>query len=122
MNVPFPKPDRATIRRAACAGRCAVLVAAAFAAIACSTPRDTRTTEERAQDQAIVERVKAALQADPTVYAEHIDVSAKRGVVSLSGWVMSDPESRQAKADSVAVPGVRRVENRLEVPDITLER
>ena len=122
MNAPFPKPDRATALRAGRALRSAVIAAAFLAVAACSTPRDTRTADERAQDRAIAERVKAALEADPVVYAEHIDVSAKRGVVSLNGWVMSDPESRAARLASASVPGVQRVENKLEVLDITLER
>ena len=123
MNASFSTPERATLLRAARPLCGAVFVAAALsAAAACSTARDTRTAEERAQDHAIVERVRAALDADPEVYAAHIDVSAKCGVVSLSGWVMSDPESREAKLASTSVPGVQRVENGIEVLDITLER
>jgi osmotically-inducible protein OsmY len=103
--------------------RVAVVVAAALGATACSTPhRDTRTADERAQDQAIVERVKTVLRADPNVFADHIDVNARRGVVSLTGWAMSDPELRAVDIDVAAVPGVRRIDDRIEVLDVTLER
>jgi osmotically-inducible protein OsmY len=123
MSESSKRPSvRAPIPRAGHAVRGAVVVAVALGATACSTSRDTRTADEREQDRAIVERAKAMLEADPTVYAAHIDITAKRGVVSLGGWVMSDAESRAAKLDIARVPGVRRVDDRIDVQDATLER
>jgi hyperosmotically inducible periplasmic protein len=75
---------------------------------------DTRTAEERAADRAVASQVKAALQADGSVYADHLDIDSKRGVVSLSGWVSSEEEARQVVSDAKAVPGVQRVVDRIE--------
>jgi hyperosmotically inducible periplasmic protein len=78
-----------------------------------ATP-DARTAEERAADRAVASQVKAALQADGSVYADHLDIDSKRGVVSLSGWVSSEEEARQVVSDAKAVPGVQRVVDHIE--------
>ena len=104
------KPGRAAVLRAA------VWLALAFGAVACSTP-DPRTEEERAADQAIAGQVRGALLADANLYANHIDVNARRGVVWLTGWVTSSEESRAAVRDSETVPGVQRVVDQIEVVD-----
>jgi len=96
--------------------RAAVWLALAFGAVACSTP-DPRTEEERAADQAIAGQVRGALLADANLYANHIDVNARRGVVWLTGWVTSSEESRAAVRDSETVPGVQRVVDQIEVVD-----
>jgi len=75
---------------------------------------DTRTPEEKAADRAVASQVKAALQADGSVYADHLDIDSKRGVVSLSGWVSTEEEARQVVSDAKAVPGVQRVVDRIE--------
>jgi osmotically-inducible protein OsmY len=97
--------------------RCkAALLAAALAAFGCSTP-DNRTEQERAADRILAERVLAALQADPYAYAEHVTIDAKRGVVRLSGQVGDDSQLRDVLRISSAVPGVRRVDDQLEIID-----
>jgi len=78
-----------------------------------ATP-DTRTAEEKAADRAVARQVKAALQADASVYADHLDIDSKRGVVSLSGWVSTEEEARQIVSDAKAVPGVQRVVDSIE--------
>ena len=98
--------------------RCkAMLLAAALATFACSTP-DNRTDTERAADRILIERVKAALQADPYANADHVTVDANRGVVRLSGQVGDDSQLRDVLRISQAVPGVRRVDDELEIIDL----
>ena len=74
-----------------------------------------RTPEQRAADTDVKARVEAALNADPRIYARHVDVNVNRGVVHLGGFVWSDSEMRFAKADAAAVPGVRGVADQIEL-------
>jgi len=98
----------------------ALFAAAALAAtaglFACSTP-DDRTQPERAADRALAARVEAALSTDPYTYAGHVEVDANRGVVRLYGQVGDDTELRNVLRICAAVPGVRRVDDQLEIID-----
>ena len=84
--------------------------------VACATP-DTRTAPERAADRVIVSKVEAALAADPYLDTDHMTVSATRGVVRLSGLVADALDLQQVLRICAAVPGVRRVDDQLEVID-----
>jgi osmotically-inducible protein OsmY len=86
---------------------------ALLAALGCATT--PRTSEERAVDADIAERVEAALGTDSRVYARHVDVNVDRGVVHLGGYVWSDSELQFAKADAAAVPGVLGVSDEIEL-------
>jgi len=92
----------------------ALAVAVTFAAIGCATP-DNRTPQERAADQAIVRRIEAALTADPYIDADHVSVEVMRGVVLLSGKVGDDVDLRRVIRICWAVPGVRSVDDQLEM-------
>jgi osmotically-inducible protein OsmY len=94
----------------------AALVTAALSVIACSTT-DARTSQERTADRAIAQRVMVALQSDPYLDADHVDVDARGGTVRLSGKVGADHDLRQALRIAQAVPGVRRVDDELEIED-----
>jgi osmotically-inducible protein OsmY len=98
--------------------RAVVLSALAVGAVACSTP-DPRTPEERAADQAIASEVKSTLRADADLYAPHIDVNTRRGVVWLTGWVGTAGQAQAAVRDTQAVPGVKKVVNQIDVMDWT---
>ena len=98
--------------------RAALVCALAIGVSSCAT-RDPRTADEKAEDQSIVGRVQVALQADPKVYSEHIDINSKRGVVWLTGWVTSADESAAAVRDTQAVPGVKRVINEMDLMEWT---
>jgi osmotically-inducible protein OsmY len=106
-----PRPDRVLGL-----ARAAALAAAALGLFGCATP-DRRSAEERTSDGAIVARVEAALNADPEVYTHHIDIESKRGVVWLTGWVLSADDSRRAVSTTASVPGVVRVVDGIEVKD-----
>jgi osmotically-inducible protein OsmY len=86
---------------------------AMLATLGCAnTPR---TSEERAVDADIAEKVEAALGTDSRIYARHVDVNVDRGVVHLGGYVWSDSELQYAKADAAAVPGVLGVSDEMEL-------
>ena len=92
----------------------AVLLLAAYAAVACSAPPQ-RTQEERSADTAIATQVKAALLADPNIYARHIEVAVDRGVVQLGGIVWSNQEYLLARNDAASIPGVKAVDAQMDL-------
>jgi hyperosmotically inducible periplasmic protein len=103
--------------------RVAAMLAATLVMLACSAVPSSRSSpprspEEQAADEAITTRVKAALRSSPDIYTEHIDVDTDRNVVHLSGWVYSDKASRAATAISATVPGVRWVDNELDIVEV----
>jgi osmotically-inducible protein OsmY len=98
------------------AARGAVALAAVVGLLSCSTP-DTRTEAERAADRALVKNVELALRNERYVDADHIDVDVDRGIVRLSGKVGSDSDLREVLRVAAAVPGVRRVDDQLEIMD-----
>jgi len=91
-----------------------VVVAGACVVAACSTP-PRRTDAERSADAATAAHVEAALLADPSIYARHIEVAVDRGVVQLGGFVWSSTEYRLARRDAASVPGVTRVDTDMEL-------
>ncbi len=96
--------------------RVALAVAVTLAVIGCATP-DNRTPQERAADQAIVRRIEVALSADPYVDADNVTVEVARGAVLLSGRVGDDVDLRRVIQICWAVPGVRSVDDQLEMLD-----
>ena len=84
--------------------------------LGCSTP-DARTPQEQAADRALAKRVELALSKDPYTYAAHVDVDADRGVIRLSGQVGDELDLREVLRICSAVPGVRRVDDELQIID-----
>jgi osmotically-inducible protein OsmY len=83
-------------------------------AVACSTgPR--KSEGEKQADQATVQRVQQALDADKLLYARHILIRADDGVVRLSGFVWDQPDLVEAERVAGLVQGVSRVVNALEL-------
>lgn len=74
-----------------------------------------RTVEERAADDALAARVEQVLLADSRIYARHIDVDARRGVIRLSGIVWTSDDLYEARRIAGTVPGVTRVVDQLEL-------
>ena len=96
--------------------RAAGAIASAISVLACSTP-DDRSAAERAGDQALVHAVQVALLNDPYVDAQHVDIDSNRGVVLLSGQVGTDSDLRAVLRLARTVPGVRRVDEQLQIMD-----
>jgi osmotically-inducible protein OsmY len=90
------------------------LLAVLLLAAACAT-QPGRTPAERAMDGALAREVEATLLEDPGIFARHIDVTADRGVVTLSGFVWSTDDLYAAERLAANVPGVTRVDSDLEL-------
>ncbi|NNL84133.1 MAG: BON domain-containing protein [Myxococcales bacterium] len=86
-------------------------------AAACST---TRAIDEQVSDAAITSKVKAKLAADPEINPFEIDVDTQAGKVFLSGHVDSETAMREAERLARSTSGVREVDNRLILGDLTL--
>jgi osmotically-inducible protein OsmY len=91
-------------------------ITASLGAAACSTTSH-RTAAQRQTDNETAARVSSALNADPEIYARHIDVRADNGVVHLGGYVWSDGDLFKAQQIAATVSGVTEV-----VDDMELER
>jgi osmotically-inducible protein OsmY len=66
-------------------------------------------------DSDLQQVVLSELRWDPSVDAEHIGVTAKAGVVTLTGHVESFAEKRAAEAAAGRVRGVRAIAEEIEV-------
>jgi osmotically-inducible protein OsmY len=74
-----------------------------------------RSDAQKVVDESLAAQVEAALDADPAIYARHIDVSVYRGVVHLGGFVWSAGDFLAAKADAASIPGVLGVADEMEL-------
>jgi len=95
----------------------AIAVAAVLAAAALAGCETTRyeANSQAVDDATITANVKSALVQDPTTRARNISVNTLNGTVELSGFVDSHAESREAERDASNVPGVRSVQNQLQI-------
>lgn len=66
-------------------------------------------------DKVLAGKVKNALEAEPRVNGQGIDVTAADGVVSLWGTVADAAERRKAESVATSQPGVKSVNNRLVI-------
>jgi osmotically-inducible protein OsmY len=99
------------MKRISCVALAAVWLCSA---VACSLgPR--KTEAEKQADQATMQRVQQALDADRLLYSRHILVRADGGVVRLSGFVFDQPDLLEAERVAGSVQGVTRVDNTLEL-------
>jgi len=96
-----------------------VMRVAAAAAVLCGVAACVlgphKTDEQRHADQALADRVQAALDADQQLYARHITVRADGGVVLLTGYVWDTPDLEEARSTAEAVAGVTQVKSDLEL-------
>jgi osmotically-inducible protein OsmY len=96
-------------------GSAATLVAGITAGIVACNSVPPRTSLERAADAETANKVRAALIADPNIYARHIDIAVNRGVVRLGGYVWEDEDFQRARNDAASIPGVRSVLTEMEL-------
>ncbi|MGO9805005.1 MAG: BON domain-containing protein [Steroidobacteraceae bacterium] len=89
-------------------------VAVLCGVVACATG-PTRSDAQRQLDKETAARVQSALDADKQLYAKHIFVRAENGVVSLTGYVWTQPDLLEAEFVAGGVPGVSKVLNDLEL-------
>ncbi len=67
------------------------------------------------RDAALVGHVETALNGDRYLYAEHVNVLSKNGVVTLEGMVADSWDLMTAIRVTRSVPGVRQVVDNLEM-------
>jgi osmotically-inducible protein OsmY len=92
----------------------ALVVLCLCGAVACSTgPR--KTDAEKQADEATVQRVQQALDADKLLYSRHILIRADNGVVRLTGFVWDPTDLTEAERIAGSIQGVSRVVNDLEL-------
>ncbi len=89
-----------------------ITLASFIAACATAPPRNAF---EIAEDNKIELAVIQKLADDPNIYARHIEVSVRRGVVTLSGFVFEPGELFQAIQIAASVPGVTTVNDQMEL-------
>jgi osmotically-inducible protein OsmY len=84
--------------------------------VSCSAvpPRPAAGTVEainaqRAADEALANTVYSALNANPTYYYRHVNVSVDDRVATLSGYVWSTDAIYNARKIAGQVPGITRV-------------
>lgn len=75
----------------------------------------TKNAEIARDDRAIAQDVRKAIQAEPLLQPQNIQVLSRGGEVRLSGIVKSPDERQRAEGLARTVPGVKQVENRLEL-------
>ena len=91
---------------------CSPAQAASLVAAAQATLRDPAADDH---DRSLQEAVKGALVAADTLRGCYVAVSARDGRVTLSGVVRDASQLARALQTAMAVPGVRAVDNALEV-------
>lgn len=81
----------------------------------CSGGDTRQSTGQYIDDSAITAKVKSKLLSDDEVSGLAVEVETYKGVVQLSGFVDSNDEKRRAENLAEDVPGVRNVQNDLQV-------
>jgi len=76
---------------------------------------DNQTADETQRDADLTKQVENALITNPVTKAHEINVATADSVVQLSGFVDSADVRNTAAEVAGAVPGVRRVQNGLEM-------
>ena len=99
------------IKRVSYAG---VAVAVLCGVAACATG-PSETDAQAQADKVMAERVEAALNADKSLFAKHIEAHADGGVVRLTGYVWEANDFEEATYIASNVPGVTKVVNDLEL-------
>ena len=88
------------------------VLAVAFASIlGCAGTSTRESTGEYVSDSWITTKVKATLAEDPEVRAREVNVETFKGVVQLSGFVVSQAAMNQAVYLTRRIEGVTSVKN-----------
>ena len=92
----------------------ALMVASALTVSCTTTPAQPPLSrgagsERVTADEVLANSVYAQLNADPTYYYRHVDVSVDNGVAHLSGYVWSTEALYRARQIARSVPGITDV-------------
>jgi osmotically-inducible protein OsmY len=90
------------------------MAASVLLAAACSSTA-ARSPEQAQADDITAGRIYAALNADPSFFFDHVNVSVDDGVARLRGFVWSTPALMRAQQIARNVPGVTAVRDEMEL-------
>jgi osmotically-inducible protein OsmY len=93
----------------------AFLAVALVSVVACAPTAKQEGTGQYIDDTVITAKVKAALIEDPTTKATEINVETFKGVVQLSGFVISQAAANRAVELARGVAGVKSVKNDMRI-------
>lgn len=100
----------------------ALILAASLGSVGCADvpqqPGAADSTKLSATDAQLADKVRAALDANPYLYAAHIKVSVEHGNVVLRGFVSDDWDLLGAKKTAASAAGGRRVVDNLSIKPI----
>ena len=113
-QLPLITPIGALLMRRSLGTLCASTLAVALL-VGCAATPSHEATGQAFDDATITGKVKADFIEDPLTKGRDISVTTKLGVVYLSGSVDSREQRAEAVRVAKAVPGVRRVDNQLQV-------
>jgi len=88
---------------------------AAAALVGCAATPNHESTGVYFDDATVTSKVKADLIEDPLTKARDISVTTDQGVVLLYGFVDSKEQGEEAVRVAKSIPGVRSVDNSLQV-------
>jgi len=89
----------------------AFMAVALLATVGCASGPKTSGTGEYIDDSVITMKVKAAIFNDPALNVAEINVETFKGVVQLSGFVISQEAATKAVSVARTVAGVTSVKN-----------
>jgi len=94
----------------------AIFLALVFASVlGCAGGPQKESTGEYVTDSWITSKVKLALAEDPDVKAREVNVETFKGVVQLSGFVISQAAMNQAVYRTSKIQGVTEVKNDMRI-------
>ena len=101
------------------AGTLGVAVFAAFSAARSAPPptelqHEIVVTAQRQSDEAMTTRVEEALQQNPYIFSEHVNVTTENGVVRVGGMVRDMPELFAILRLARRIAGRGRVVNEIQ--------
>jgi hyperosmotically inducible protein len=89
----------------------AFLAISLVSVVGCASTSQQEGTGQYIDDTVITTKVKAAIFDDPTTKASEINVETYKGVVQLSGFVISQDAANRAIELARGVKGVKSVKN-----------
>lgn len=93
----------------------AFLAISLVSVVGCASTSQQEGTGQYIDDTVITAKVKAALIEDPLTKAIEINVETFKGVVQLSGFVISQAAADRAVALARGVAGVKSVKNDMRI-------
>lgn len=93
----------------------AFLAISLVSVVGCASTSKQEGTGQYVDDTVITAKVKAALIEDPLTKAIEINVETFKGVVQLSGFVISQAAADRAVALARGVDGVKSVKNDMRI-------